>query len=416
SLEGALGKITSLTVRNPRQVLQVSEKKPSTTSTTTTTTSTTTTSSGSQEGGKQDQKQSVTKTNVPTETDRRRILKIVENIYLIVLELEQMRRQGAPKPKPGYEDDHEEVLEAWNMKYSEQCEKLWNSLRLLDSSDGTPLIISILSVAKGAKLIPRIVRHLTSDQNLTMLTVIIANFSRLFVCRHVIYPGSMVANAEEAKKQKFVTLDDVELFINMAAPPLLGLISEAPLQVINGLVKLFLEKNEIVSVARTKPGLAFLTMLLSRAEILKQGGQALHGPVAPSSDDLTQWQQEYNALFGLLQTHYASIFPSFYYLVPIQPNISAIQLSLGVDDMYVWQFLAAMAVGASMEQQHILVTEVRQREDTNFFFLYRERVMENIVLAHSNRFPAVQASQRLSNVNLFLHALGLDSSQVTLPR
>ena len=42
--------------------------------------------------------------------------------------------------------------------------------------------------------------------------------------------------------------------------------------------------------------------------------------------------------------------------------------------------------------------------------------MENIVLAHSNRFPAVQASQRLSNVNLFLHALGLDSSQVTLPR
>ena len=50
---------------------------------------------------------------MPTETDRRRILKIVENIYLIVLELEQMRRQGAPKPKPGYEDDHEEVLEAW---------------------------------------------------------------------------------------------------------------------------------------------------------------------------------------------------------------------------------------------------------------------------------------------------------------
>ena len=101
-------------------------------------------------------------------------------------------------------------------------------------------------------------------------------------------------------------------------------------------------------------------MLLSRAEILKQGGQTLHGPVAPSPEDLAQWQQEYNALFGLLQTHYASIFPSFYYLVPIQPNMSAIQLSLGVDDMYVWQFLAAMAVGASMEQQHILVTEVRQ--------------------------------------------------------
>ncbi|KAI8138015.1 topoisomerase II-associated protein PAT1-domain-containing protein [Fennellomyces sp. T-0311] len=388
SLEGALGKITSLTVRNPRQVLQVSEKKASA-------------ASGSHEGTKQDPKQTA---HVPTETDRRRILKIVENLYLVVLELEQMRRQGPPKPKQGHEDEHKDALEAWNAKYADQTQKLWTSLRLLDQTDGTPLIVSILSVAKGAKLIPRIVRHLSSDQNLTMLTVIIAHFSRLTVCRHVIYPMSMVANAEEAKKQKFVSFDDVELFINMAAPPLLSLISEAPLQVINGLVKLFIEKNDIVAVARTKPGLAFLTMLLSRAEILKQGGAAVHNVPAPSPEDLSQWQQEYNALFGLLQIHYASIFPSFYYLVPIQPTMSAMQLSLSVDDMYVWQFLAAMAVGASMEQQHILVTEVR------------ERVMENIVLAHSNRFPAAQAQHRLSNVNLFLHALGLDSSQVTLPR
>lgn len=42
--------------------------------------------------------------------------------------------------------------------------------------------------------------------------------------------------------------------------------------------------------------------------------------------------------------------------------------------------------------------------------------MENIVLAHSNRLPAAQAAHRISNVNLFLHALGLDSSQVLVPR
>jgi DNA topoisomerase 2-associated protein PAT1 len=29
------------------------------------------------------------------------------------------------------------------------------------------------------------------------------------------------------------------------------------------------------------------------------------------------------------------------------------------DDGHVWQFLAAIAVGANIDQQHILVTEVR---------------------------------------------------------
>lgn len=42
--------------------------------------------------------------------------------------------------------------------------------------------------------------------------------------------------------------------------------------------------------------------------------------------------------------------------------------------------------------------------------------MENIVLANSNHIPPAQSSQRISNINLFLHALGLDSSQVTIPR
>lgn len=41
--------------------------------------------------------------------------------------------------------------------------------------------------------------------------------------------------------------------------------------------------------------------------------------------------------------------------------------------------------------------------------------MENIVLAKRNRLPIEQASHRIANVNLFLHALGLDASQVSVP-
>ncbi|KAI7880086.1 hypothetical protein K492DRAFT_178108 [Lichtheimia hyalospora FSU 10163] len=377
SLEGALGKITSLTVRNPRQVLEVTDKKSN---------------NAAQEGSVSNQK---SMPNMSSMNDRKRTLKIVENLYLIVLDLEQLRRQGTSKTSNNQENDAQE----WNNQYASKTKKLYDALGLSDQSDeSSTTVLSLLSVAKGMKLVPRIIRHFNTEENLALVSAILGNFSHLNVCRNVIYPGSTIANVEEARTQKFVSFDEVELFINTVAPPLLNLISESSLKVVNYLMRLFVEKNDIVSVARTKPGLAFLTMILSRAEILKQGD------MTTSADDMHEWQQEYVKVFNTLKNHYSSLFPSTYYLVPMQPNVTAVQLSLTIDEMYVWQFLAAMAVGATMEQQHALVTEVR------------ERVMENIVLAHSNRLPAAQAAHRISNVNLFLHALGLDSSQVLVPR
>lgn len=62
-----------------------------------------------------------------------------------------------------------------------------------------------------------------------------------------------------------------------------------------------------------------------------------------------------------------------------------------------------MAVPATLEQQSILVTQLR------------EKVLENVLSAHKGW--AVDESERnakLRNVNIFLHALGLDSSQINL--
>ncbi|KAI8095121.1 topoisomerase II-associated protein PAT1-domain-containing protein [Gilbertella persicaria] len=380
SLEGALGKITSLTVRNPRQVLQV----PSATN--------------NNEPHMPKTETSPTHPKSFTAYDRRQVLKITEDMYTIVLEIEEMRRQGVPKD----EENEKDAMEAFNQKYAAKVEKLWKTLRLTEHAESS-FLISLLSTAKGKKLIPRIVRQLSHDQNLALLTVLMANFSKLQVCRHVIYPGTTVANVDEAKKQLFVLFDEVELFMNATAPHLLGFITDAPLRIVVGLLQLFLEKNDIGLVAQTKPGLAFLTMLLSRAEILKQGGGSLQGLPPPTPEEMNRWQELYGHLFNGLKGRYLSIFPSLYYLVPLNPNTPMMQLSLAVDDMYVWQFLAAMAVGASMDQQHILVTEVR------------DRVMDNIVLAKRNRLPLDQATHRISNVNLFLHALGLDASQVSVP-
>ncbi|KAI9313294.1 topoisomerase II-associated protein PAT1-domain-containing protein [Dichotomocladium elegans] len=384
SLEGALGKIASLTVRNPRQVLEVQDKKNN---------------PSPQDGSAVDKMSNGAKHQAPTVNDRRRTLKIVENLYLIVLELEHMRRHGVPVAKAGYEDEHAKAVEKWNQTYAQNAKKLFNALRLMEQpSASPPLIILVLSVAKGQKLVPRIVRHLGADENMKLLSVVVANYSQLNVCHRVIYPGSMVANVEEAKSLKFVTFEEVEHFMNTAAPPLLGLISEASLKMVNDLMKLLMEKNDILTVARTKPGLALLTMLLSRAEILKQGG------FASSPEELIEWEQEYIKIFTALQGNFASLFPSLYCLEPAQPNVTDRQLLYSLDDMYVWQFLAAMAVGAATPQQELMVMENRLR------------IIENVSLAHHNQIPEAQAQHRLSNVNLFLHALGLDSSQVPIPR
>ncbi|CAO0789595.1 unnamed protein product [Mucor circinelloides] len=398
SLEGALGKITSLTVRNPRQVLQV----PSSNNSESTATATASTAAAATTGGSPEKANKPVPVKPSATVDKRHVLKITEDMYTIVLELEQMRRQGPPQARHEDEQDEKDRIEAFNEKYAAKVEKLWKTLRLTETSE-TPFLVSLLSIAKGKKLIPRIVRQLNHDQNLALLTVFIGNFSRLQVCRHVIYPGTAVANVDEAKKQQFVNFEDVELFMNATAPPLLAFIAEAPLRIVDGLLHLLLDKNDILAVAQTKPGLAFLTMLLSRAEILKQGGGSLQGLAPPTPEEMNRWQELYGNLFNTLKGRYLTIFPSLYYLVPLNPNTPMMQLSLAVDDMYVWQFLAAMAVGASMDQQHILVTEVR------------DRVMDNIVLAKRNRLPLDQASHRISNVNLFLHALGLDASQVSVP-
>jgi len=70
-------------------------------------------------------------------------------------------------------------------------------------------------------------------------------------------------------------------------------------------------------------------------------------------------------------------------------------------DQPVWNFLATFAVHASLDQQQVLVT------------VLRDKVLENVISA-SKGWNAEENTRRLANVNLFLNALGLDSSQIAL--
>ena len=68
-----------------------------------------------------------------------------------------------------------------------------------------------------------------------------------------------------------------------------------------------------------------------------------------------------------------------------------------------WQFLATLSLQANHEQQSVIVSTLR------------EKILEN-VLAVNKGWVTDEEEQRIkiTNVNILLHALGLDSSQINL--
>lgn len=182
--------------------------------------------------------------------------------------------------------------------------------------------------------------------------------------------GHAIATPEEPLSAAI--REEVELFSQTVTPPLFAHISESPLNIIIGLLGLLLDRTNLHVVTRSKIGLTLLTILISRAELLKQAAPEM-------SPDWEQWTELYNRLFDTIEPVLPVIFPG---------SIN------DTDDMYIWQYLAAMGVGASPEQQQRLVIGVK------------DRVMETVSV--SKALPADMASARLANVNLFMRAIGLD--------
>lgn len=167
--------------------------------------------------------------------------------------------------------------------------------------------------------------------------------------------------------------DEIELFAHTVMPPLFSHISDAPLNIIIGLLGLIIDRTNLHVVARSKIGMSLLTILISRAELLKQSAPEMN------VTEWENWTDLYNRLFDAVEPVLPVLFPN-------RVN--------NTEDMYIWQFLAAMGVGASPEQQQRLVLGVK------------DRVMETVTV--SKALPADMASSRLANVNLFMRAIGLD--------
>jgi len=165
-----------------------------------------------------------------------------------------------------------------------------------------------------------------------------------------------------------------------------------------------------------KPGLAFLTVFLSRGQILKETTTASPDNPVAETGEIDQWNATFNHLCSRLTGNLTSLFPSTR-AVPFGPGLYTQRQSaqaesiLDAEDEPVWHFLAALAVLSDMNQQQALVTEVR------------EKVLENVMKAKTAAANAsaaqgqdtageAVAQAKIRNVNTFLHALGLDASQI----
>ncbi|OJD19372.1 hypothetical protein AJ78_00642 [Emergomyces pasteurianus Ep9510] len=347
-IEGSLGKISFGNSKTPKPLLNI--KRPD-----------------SSDGQKSS---NVTKGHhtALSASDRKSILNNIESVYGILMQMEDHERNMPPPPDENDPESVEKHME-WRQKMQSLNQKLWSGMKVLEpivpgSSTPHPFI-AFLSYPKGKKAIPRIFRQIDQEQRVTILTMIIVHLDSLDVVQR--------AQLHSGETQPPLAVrEEIDLFSHAVMPSLLGYVNEAPINIITGLLGLVIGQTHVQTVAKTRVGLGVLTMLLSRAELVKEAGTV-------EDEQWKPWTELYNTLFDRLEPVFGDIFPG--------------TINSG-DDMYVWQFLAAVGIGASPEQQQRLVIAVK------------DRVMETV--AQSKTLPADMASQRLGNVNLFMRAIGLD--------
>ncbi|THH10733.1 hypothetical protein EW145_g1128 [Phellinidium pouzarii] len=326
---------------------------------------------------------------------RKQCLFILEGLYDTLLRVEQLRRE---QPSP----ENEAGMHNWEAAYKVETTKLWDDLQVLvplETSDPHPFI-SLMMPAKGKKLLPRLTRHLTSQQMLTLICLIVACFSQLDVVKNAVF-----LDIQKDIPARIEVDRQTQLFLSTVLQSILPVIAGANLKIIGGMLGLLMEHCDMHAVVRSRPGLSLLTALLSRVEVIKSDlitGTADQQEV-PSEEDLVAWQNIFEHLFHMLAPYLLSLFPSVRApLLKAPTGVSTLEADLL--DQPVWKFLATLSLHANNEQQQaLLVTTLR------------EKILENVAAVNKGYVEDEdERTLKITNVNILLHALGLDSSQISL--
>ncbi|PVG02026.1 hypothetical protein CPB86DRAFT_805070 [Serendipita vermifera] len=334
---------------------------------------------------------------LPAPFTRAESLLIIEKLFSIILDVEQLRRN-----RPVTEDAS--VISEWNTRLQELLDDIWKGLRIwgpLYETDPHPFI-ALIAPLKGKKFIGRLGRDLTEDQKITALSVIVNRIEQLDVIRN----ASILDSIEDTPQRRQVERQAYafqEYVINqgLQLPH-----SNRSLRTYNALIEMMIEDaSAFARVVNTRPGLSLLEHFFAEASLLKNGVQGPEGEmITVPTEDLIKWGNLYDRLFDLLLPLWNIMFPSTRILLAFVPDsIESVQASLIADgfDQHVWRFLAGFALEGTPEQHSKLVTQLRAK------------VMGTLRMAV--RLEEGKAkSRKIRNVDLFLNSLGLSSSQIPL--
>ncbi|RKU47589.1 hypothetical protein DL546_007683 [Coniochaeta pulveracea] len=299
---------------------------------------------------------------------RKEALRSIEAVYDTLMKLEDHERWRPPPPVSEVEqpDEVQKSIE-WGEQTARLNAKLLEALKVGAPVGVYPVhpFITLLSFNKTIKVMQRVFRHLTHQQRLTVLTLIVYSLDSMDVVK-----GAQVNNTNDIRFNAAMK-EKVELFMLNVMSTLFNFIGELDLDLVAQLLEIVSDRN-VGAIAKSKIGASLLTMILSRAEIIKHAGGG-------NEHSWQKWNYQYTRFFDHLAPHLPYIFPG-------SPTSG--------EDVYVWQLLAAIGIGASPDQQQTLVLQVK------------DRVMDTVTLAKT--LPVELSTQRLNNVNLFMHSIGLD--------
>lgn len=112
-------------------------------------------------------------------------------------------------------------------------------------SDPHPFI-SLLTPTKGKRLFPRLLRHLTSAQVLTVFTLLLACFSQVDVVRYAPHPVPPHSKDDEAKEK------ETDLFLGAIIPAFLGVLDRCELKIVAGMLGLIVSRCDVPRMSRTR--------------------------------------------------------------------------------------------------------------------------------------------------------------------
>jgi DNA topoisomerase 2-associated protein PAT1 len=201
-------------------------------------------------------------------SDRKTVLFDIENVYNTLMKMEDHERhQPPPVATHDINPELHGLNQDWNSKQDQLNAELWHHLKVHEPIGGPNIhpFIAFLSFSKGKKAIPRVFRHITGEQKTTILTMIVVHLDQLDVVREgLISQGDVQLNSSTREK--------VELFSLAVMHTLFGYLNDADLAIVAGLLGLIISRTNTDLISRTRIGVSMLTMLLSRAELIKQSG------------------------------------------------------------------------------------------------------------------------------------------------